>query len=353
MSTIIPSYAYTYIKMTFLKQLIISDISLQKLEEIEKIEDLIDFISPFYPGLSIKKITIKKIEQALFHNYFKLIGKIMQYSPTHMRTFLGDFLLKYEIMNIKQIILGSILGMNIQEKTKLVNFLIEEYLGNTIFIKDLLKISSLDEIQLYMKNTKYYRVIREGILYFKNNKEIFVLEAFLDQLYYKYLLEKEYNFNHKERAMINLYLDYKTEIYNLNMIYRGIKNNIDKNLLTQFLIDNYLFFDENKIEYLLNLDNEKDFILTIDNILRTIKEILPFYRISGINEKHLIVSIEKLYQNYYFKKFQIKIDDIDYSTIYKIMELVIKKENEIKFVVLPKAVKITHEKFRKLKSNLR
>jgi len=323
---------------------------LQRLKEINDIREFIDYISPYYPDLNIKEYTIEEIEQALFHIYFKLIGKIMQYSPQNMRSFLRDYLLKYEIMNIKQIIIGSILGMSIEEKTKNVNFLIEKYLENTNFIKDLLKISSLDEIQLFMKETRYNKVVREGLLYFKKNNEIFVFEAFLDQLYYKNLINKKNNFNKKENAMINLFVDYKSEIYNLNIIYRGIKNKIDKKLLKQFLVDNYLFLNSYDIDFLLHLDNVKDFISIINNYLKKIKEINPFYRIFGLNEKHFILSIEKLFLNYYFKKFQVKIDDIDFITIFKILELVIKKENEIRFIIIPKVVKITHEKFRNLKS---
>lgn len=336
--------------MSLLKQLIIDDRSLQRLEEINNIEEFIEFISPYYPNLNIKEYTIEEIEQALYHIYFKLIGKIMQYSPPNMRNILRDYLLKYEIMNIKQIILGSILGLSIEEKSKNVNYLIEEYLENTHFIEDLIKISSLDEIQLFMKQTRYYKAVREGILYFKKNNEIFVLESFLDQLYYKNLIKKKNTFNKKENIMINLFVDYISEIYNLNIIYRGIKNTIDKKLLTQFLVNNYLFLNAYNINYLLHLDDVDDFISVIYNYFKKNEEINPFFRTFGLNEKHILLSLEKLFQKYYFKKFQVKIDDIDFLTIYKILELVIKKENEIRFIIIPKVVKITHEKFRNLKS---
>ena len=79
----------------------------------------------------------------------------MLYSPPNMRVFLRNFLLKFEIINIKNIIIGSILGLNIEEKKRNTNLLVEEYLENTEFIEDLLKISSLDEIQFFMKKTKY------------------------------------------------------------------------------------------------------------------------------------------------------------------------------------------------------
>ena len=307
-------------------------------------------IRPYYPKLDFKEKTIEDIEVALKNNYIKLIGKILHYSPQNMRIFLRNYLMKFEIQNLKQIIISLILGINQEEKRKYINFLVEEYLDNTEFIEELLKFTSLDEIQIYLKRTKYNIAIREGILYFKKNKEIFILEAFLDQLYYKQLIVQLKNLNKKEKTMISLFVQYKTEIYNINVIYRGIKNNIDRKLLSQFLVNNYLFLNESKLEHLLNLDNLDDFISVIEEYLKNIKEIKPFFIRLRINQKHLIRSIEQFYITYYFKNFEIKIDDIDFFTIYKILEILIKKESEIKFNILPRVIKILHYKFKALKT---
>ena len=244
----VPSYAFTLIKIGYLKQLIMDDNTLQKLEEITDIKQFLEYISIFYPGLTVKSNTLEEIEKSLFHVYIKLIGRIIYICPRTMRIFLKDYLMKYEIMNIKRIILGTILGMNIDEKTLMVNMLVEKYLDNTTFMKELIEIPSLEEIQLFMKQTIYNKVIREGILYFRKTNEIFVLEAFLDQLFYNNLNEEIKFLTQKEKVMILPYLKYVSEIYNLRLIYRGIKNNIDKNLLIQLLVDNYLFMIERKLK---------------------------------------------------------------------------------------------------------
>ena len=163
MSIIVPSYSYTYIKIGYLKQIIMDEVTLNNLTDIQDIRQFTEFISRFYPGLDFKSYTIEDIEKALYHTYIKLIGKILFHSPLNMRIFLKNYLLKYEIANIKNIILGTILGMTSTEKSQMVNKLVELYLDHTDFINDLIEISSLDEIQLFMKSTKYNRVIREGI----------------------------------------------------------------------------------------------------------------------------------------------------------------------------------------------
>jgi len=220
-SEIIASYAYTYIKIDYLKPLIIDDDTLLKLKRIYDIDDFMESIRPYYPNLDFKENTIEDIEVALNNNYIKLIGKILHYSPQNMRIFLRNYLMKFEIQNLKQIIISLILGINQEEKRKRINFLVEEYLDNTEFIEELLKFTSLDEIQLFLKRTKYNIAIREGILYFKKNKEIFILEAFLDQLYYKQLIIQLENLNRKEKTMISLFVKYKIKLnenYYLNFL---------------------------------------------------------------------------------------------------------------------------------------
>jgi len=345
----VPSYAFTLIKIGFLKQLIMDDNTLQKLEDITDTKQFIDYISIFYPGLIINSYKIEDIEKALFHTYIKLIGKILFISPKTMRLFLKNYLMKYEIMNIKRVILGAILGISTDEKSSMVNMLVEKYLDNTNFMKELIEISSLEEIQLFMKPTIYNKVIREGILYFNKTNEIFVLEAFLDQLYYNNLKEEIKFLTQKEKLMIFPYVKYISEIYNMNIIYRGIKNNIDKNLLLQLLLDNYLFMNDKKLKDLMNLKDINKFIAVLTQFLSTTNELKSSLIHYALDQEHFIWSIEKLYLNYYFKMLETKSFDIEYQAIFKILEVLIKKDKEIRLFILPKLINITYEKYKLLK----
>ncbi|MFW9901372.1 MAG: V-type ATPase subunit [Candidatus Thorarchaeota archaeon] len=345
-SVTVPSYAYTLIKIGYLKQLLMDKSSFQKLDEITDINEFIEYISVYYPGLSFNAYTIEDIERALFHTYIKLIGKILSYSPENMRNFLKNFLTKFEIMNIKHVILGTILGMSTQEKSKMVNMLVEKYLNNTDFMKSLIEISSLDQIQLFLRRTKYHKVIREGILYFKKTNEIFVLEAFLDQLFYNTLADEIKFLNPKEKELISFYIRYVSEIYNLNIIYRGIKNNIDRNLLQQFLVDTFLFFDSRILLFLMEQSTIEDFISMLYQLLGRIGEFRSLFSKFEIDRNHIIWSVETLYLDYFFKKFKMRAGEIEYLTIFKIMEVLIKKDKEIRLYILPKLVNLINEKYK-------
>ena len=322
--------------------------TLKELREVSNIEEFIDFIKPFYPELKIRNYTIEEIEVELNRIFVKTVGKIMSFSPRNMRSFLKDYLLRFELMNIKQIILGSIMGWNKEEKSKNINFLVEEYVENLDFIKGLLEIPSIDGIRIYMQGTMYNKAIREGLLYFKNYNEIFVLEAFLDQLYYNKLKTRKKFLSKKEIKLIGLFIDIMIEIYNLNMIYRGILNNIDKILLSQFLINNYLFLDAKKLQILLNQKDLNSFFSFFEKMFRNFEEIKFIYQKFGVKKEHFYWSIEGLYTNYFFTKNKAIIDDIDYSTILRIIEVLMKKEKEIQFDILPNVINIIHDKYNRL-----
>ncbi|MFX1388845.1 MAG: V-type ATPase subunit [Promethearchaeota archaeon] len=346
-SVIVPSYAYTLIKISFLKQLIMEDNTLLKLQEITEIKQFIEFINIFYPGFTVESPTFENIEKALFHTYIKLIGKVIYISPETMRLFLRSYLMKYEIMNIKRIILGTILGMSVDEKSAMVNMMVEEYLDNAEFIKELIEIPSLEGIRIYMRPTIYNKVIREGILYFKKTNEIFVLESFLDQLYYNNLKNEITFLTQKENVMITPYIKYISEIYNLRLIYRGIKNKIEKNLLLQLLVDNYLFMNEKILSELINLNTKEEYEDILTNYFSNIKELKS--HLINLDKEHFIWSIEKFYLDYYFKLLEIKNDDIDFQAIYKILEVLIKKDKEIRLYLLPKLTNIIYKRYNLLK----
>lgn len=324
--------------------------SLLKLRKIRDGQEFIDFIKPFYPTLEIKDLIIEELERAVYNAYIKIIGKLMHVSPPNMRNFLRTYLYKYEILNIKEIILGSIVGMSAKEKSKNINFLIEEYLENTKFIKDLIKIQSLEEIQLFLKGTKYGKVVKEGILYYRNTNEVFVLEAFLDRLYYEMLITEKLLYNRKESEIINTFIDFAIEIYNLKVIYRGVINKIDKNLLRQLIVGNYFFLDREKIEVLIAQKNIDEFLKQFEFFLR--KSIHIKYLLDQINirREHFVWSVEALYSEFIMKKFHMNRGDIAQSTIYRIIELIIKKEKEIRFAILPTVINIFHEKYEKMES---
>lgn len=349
------SYPYIFIKMTFLKNLIMDKNALNNLNKIDNINSLTQFIRKYYPGLDVNNLSMVEIEVAITNYYIKLIGQIMYFSPDTMNLFLRNYLLTYEIMNVKRIILSSIVGMNDGNKNTLVKYLVENYLGNNGFIEGLLEKSTLGEIQLYMneKRSLYNSALREGFQHFIHKKEVFVLEAFLDRLYYQTLVKNRKKFmSNEKKPLISLFIDYKTEIYNLNTIFRGILNGIDKKLLSQFLVNKYLFFNHNKIMDLLSQENIDDFLITITRYLRDIRHFRSFFTSITIDKKNLMNLIKEVYDNYFLKNTRILSDDIGHMAISRILEFLVKKEKEVKDEILPNIVRIVYDNYSMLQQQI-
>jgi len=344
LSVIVPSYAYTLIKIENLKLLIMDEKALRQLDGVRDVKSLIELLEPYYPGLRLHEYTIEEIEKALFNFFITLIGKIITVTPDLMRNFLKNFLLKYEIINLKYTIIGTILGFSKEEKSKNVNLLVEEYLDNKEFMQDLIAIQSLAEVQLFMKKTKYNKVVEEGIRYFNNYNEIFVLEAYLDKFYYESMINLGKLRLSKERLFISKYIDYITELYNINIIYRGIANKIEKNLLSQLIIFRNFVLKHRDFNILLKQNDLDNFFMVLNKIFTENPKTRRYFHPKGETEKEIMNFMQEMYMELFFKQIRTNLGDIAFFTIYRILELIIKKEKEIQKEILPRIVRVFRKK---------
>ena len=253
--------------------------------------------------------------------------------------------MKYEIYNIKQIIIGTILRKTKKEKVNDINFIIEELLDNKSFIEELIDKRSLNEIELYIKNTNYYQVIKEGLDFYRNNKEIFVLTSSLDKLYYENISRIKSMFNKPDFEIIKIYINYITEIYNLKILYRGIRNNIERSILSQLIVDNYLFLNPKKLQILLNQETIEAFIQHLSNFLTTLKPNLFTPAILNSNFDGIIIILKTIYKNYFLKECQKQITSLASISISKVLSILVQKETEIKDVLIPIVINILHSKY--------
>jgi len=120
-------------------------------------------------------------------------------------------------------------------------------------------------------------------------------------------------------------------------------------LLSQFLINNYLFFNDKKIEFLLTRENLEEFFSYINDTLGRFTD-LQDYKISESDRP--IWKLDRIYKDYFFRRFKFEMQDIDDLTIFRIIELIIRKEYEIKYEIIPNVVRIVHNKYRVLEKSI-
>ncbi|MFW5895388.1 MAG: V-type ATPase subunit [archaeon] len=337
--------------MGFFKNLIMKEQDLKSIKKINQIEELLEYIKVFYPNLNVNQNRIVNFENALYNNYISLIGRILSYSPENMVMFLNDILVKFEIRNIKRIILNTILGKSKDTKRKQINYKAEVLLHHEEFFNKLLKLNTLDEILFHMEDTTYYKIIKEGLIYFRKNNEIFILEAFLDRKFYDNLIQNTEYFSKKERDIIIPYINLLIEIYNLKIIFRSIRNGLDIELIKQLTIERFLILNSKDLGELISSEDQMGFKNLLSKVLRQNKELAPYFPEKNFIYDSLLKNVFQIYKNYYFNSLDVAIDDFDARTILGIIELIMKKEFEINHAIMPSIIRILHKKFRILKNN--
>ncbi|MCP4761676.1 MAG: V-type ATPase subunit [archaeon] len=357
-------YAYTLVKISSLKKLIITPDDFRELERIKDASELLERLDKFFPGLfsymTNEELNLIEIEKALYKIYFEIFEKILKYSEVQIQEFLKSLLLRYEIWNIKTYIVGNITNLSPQTlKNETLN-IPERLIDQVQFIDKLYTYSNLDDGIEFLKSTQYRDPIDRGWYYYKQKNEIFLLEALLDKYYMTQLIKSLKNYSGLEKRVFKYYIDILNQKYNLILVYRSIRNNIPKDLLKQLII---YYGNMLSSEILSNIAYSKDIndfsknikkIFTEEKYLKLIKK-TPFMGILFKNQKYLksiqnsitvdnpiSYILSELDQNIFRMLEKESINNLRVRNIENILTLIFGKELEI-FKVLALFVKIFHK----------
>lgn len=362
MRIVVDHYAYVYVKITFLKMLNITDEKYKELEMISDENALIMELDKYFPGISkIKEINLVNLERELFKIYFKFIEKILVNSPKNMQDFLISLLYRFEIWNVKTYLLGMIANIDRNQIKKEILDDPERLLLRTKFIDKLFTVKDIKEaIELLEKDVLYGKMIKKGWHYFKESNEVFVLEALLDKLFCDILINKLEDYKGIEKKLFSQYIYFICERYNLNLTFRGIRNKIPRELLTQLIIPKSILYNEKALINLISSKNIEDYTNKIKEHLELIlktSDILEKSMISPhINKnqfyKSLISKIKvedpidpiitKLYKELFKSLVDVPKDNITLISIEQILNLIVTKEREI-FRIIRLFAQIFHQ----------
>jgi len=305
MRIIFDNYTYGLIKTSYLKFLIITDEEYNKLKVIKDSNELIQKLERYFPTISeLKELNLVSIEKKLLIIYFKIISKLIPYFPIQYQSFLKNILERFEIWNVKMFIMGKLINLDEQKLKDEIFLEVERILDRNKFIQKLLSCNSIDDaIDFLKKQDKYKDVIERGWEFYNKTKEIFLLENLLDKLFVERIMQYIEDFKGKERILFEIYVDTLIERYNLVLIFRGIKNKINFELLNQLIVPKINILTLQELQYLAQSSDEKEFINRLNNIEKKHKMI-------SINSKFWVENIY-LYKLLEFKK---KSEIIQYST---------------------------------------
>ncbi|MHA1727591.1 MAG: V-type ATPase subunit [Promethearchaeota archaeon] len=344
MRIVVPSYTYTLIKIVALKNIEISPEEYKALRRIKDEHKLLNLIDRYFPEISkIKDINVVNIEKALFSIYFKIYEKILVSSPGQMQIFLKALLNRYEIWNIKTYIVGMLANMSIEDIRREILIEPEKTLQRMIFIDKLLLKTNFKDGISYLEKSKYAKIIQQGVHFYEEKKEIFLLEALLDKFFHTQLLNSLDNYSGVEKKLFNNYIDTLIQKYNLILTFRSVRNNVPKVLLKQLIIPKGNVFNPELITALSLAEDTEEYFQKMTNFLK--RNIFLKSLVKKLTLKDPISPIlSELNHNLFRDIKSVKTEDIDLDaiTIEKILTFVFNKENEI-FRVLSLFIKILHE----------
>ena len=134
-------YDYIFIKLTVLKNLIMKPDEMERMKSYTDLVSLIEFLKNFYPGLNPNDKSVIALEKNLWDIYFKIIEKIIYSAPIAIEQFIRSTMIRFEVWNIKVIILSMITQTPIDLKTMLIYRIAAQILGREDLLNDLLKAS--------------------------------------------------------------------------------------------------------------------------------------------------------------------------------------------------------------------
>ena len=302
------------------------------------LNDLLSFIGLFYPNLSVKEKYITEIEAKLHSIYFKLILHLYPSCPAAIQAFIRNYFLKYEIWNLKIIILGILTDM---DRSQIRNRLINEI--ETLYNRDLLfarlaNCVDLSEFMQLIKKTPYHKVLKQGIEFYNNTGEIFLAELDLDRYFHKNLVDSLGFYPENEKKTFEPFILSLADIFNLRLISRSLFNNIDRKLIEPYILDYGYYLKSADRESFFSLENFQNYYATLIEYFS--KKGVNFPKIGEFKEDIPLID-EFIFEGLFRKMKQAEIDDINNITLIELFGFIFKKELEIRFV-LKKLIQIIH-----------
>ncbi len=162
--------------------------------------------------------------------------RILNASPQIWQSLISEYLLKFQIKNLKTILLGKIADLDPDLIKTYLNWDVEDILGTRKIIDMLLTQRTPREIQYTLRNSRYGSILREGLTHYFNEKDPLYFQIYLDRYYYTNLLSQNFGLPRQQTDLIRRYINIEAEYQNVRMINRCLSNNFDPRIINELLV---------------------------------------------------------------------------------------------------------------------
>jgi vacuolar-type H+-ATPase subunit C/Vma6 len=223
---IIDDYAYVLVRLAAAKDRMISFnkfLDLINSKNIEEFKTKLVTIEKDLPAEVIRNS--KDLEASCRDIFFNYVHMLIHNAPRLCQVFILYYIQKYEVENLKTVIVGKVANINDTAVKERINFQIENIMHTEKLINDALHAAKFEDILYIYKSTQYYPVLREIMNRYNSTNEVFFIYALLDRYYirnFNRLLVDGFHWTKQQKDVIRFYIGTLSDYYNLSMVFRGM-----------------------------------------------------------------------------------------------------------------------------------
>lgn len=197
-------------------------------------------------------LTGRKLERAYNENLVDAYLKILEYAPKHAIEFLGLYLLRIEIEQIKAMIKATSAKLSAEEKLAKINFPVEDYLGHHSNIEEAAKASTIAAVVHAFKGTHFYCTLTTALKNYEETASTSSFDLYIDKYYYDTFYDTFKALSGSEQKSAEFYSSHESDGFTLLTILRGKLLGIDPNRLRLIIPEHQFNISQKKFDALVS-----------------------------------------------------------------------------------------------------
>lgn len=228
-------YASVLAKIGAARSTLLTDTRLNDLAESKNLTEFAAQLRDTVYAESLAKLplplTSRKLERVFKDNLIETYVKIIKYSPKSVTQFLGLYVLRFEVENIKALIKATNAKLNTEQKLAKIYFSAEDFLKRRALIEQIAKASDLKQLVNALNKTDYAQAMELGLRSYEENASTACLDVLLDKVFYEKLHEAYEALPKKEKPHALYYAGTENDGFTLLALLRGKALNYDPDWL--------------------------------------------------------------------------------------------------------------------------
>lgn len=229
---------YANARMKAMKQMLLSQRETEAIVEASGVEEVYALLErtqyrqDLVSSALREKTLADQIELACAKNFSRTLRKILRVAPKKLSEKIAQMFEKYEINNIKTVLLSKHLG---EPKEKISHMLVETGILNGAATAKMLDAKGVKDVSQALAGTIYGAILEKNMRKYEKDRDPTALLAALDQHYYSNLPKIAKNPYGDEKIILKM-LKAQADAKNVSNVLRGKKEGLKEDMIIETLV---------------------------------------------------------------------------------------------------------------------